>query len=42
MWAVKNRDGILAVFNDRDEAEQFCREWRSFHGGKAWISRTER
>ena len=42
MWAVKTRDGILAVFNDRGEADQFCREWRSFHGERVWVVRTER
>lgn len=42
MWCVKTRTGILAVFDDRDEAEQWCRDWRSVHGGKAWVTRTER
>ena len=42
MWAVKNRDGILMVCDDREEAEQWCRDWRSVHGMKAWVVRTER
>ena len=42
MWAVRTRKGILAVFDDRYEAEQWARDWRSVHGMRAWVTKTER
>ena len=42
MWAVRTKREILAVFDDRDDAEQWCRDWRSVHGMRAWVTRTER
>ena len=42
MWAVKTRKGILAVFDERYEAEQWARDWRSVHGMRAWVTKTER
>lgn len=42
MWAVRTKETILGTFNERDEAEQFAREWRSFNGDRCWIVRTER
>lgn len=42
MWAVRTRKGILAVFDERYEAEQWARDWRSVHGMRAWVTKTER
>ena len=42
MWAVRTKTTILGTFDQRDEAEQFAREWRSFHGVRVWVVRTER
>lgn len=42
MWAVRTTKRILAVFDERHEAEQWCRDWRSIHGMRAWLTRTER
>lgn len=42
MWAVRTRKSILGTFTERDEAEQFAREWRSFYGERVWVVRTER
>jgi hypothetical protein len=41
MWAVRTKEEILAVFNDRWEAEEFAREWRSLHGMTVRVVRTE-
>jgi hypothetical protein len=42
MWAVRTRMRVIAVFDERDEAEQWCRDWRSVHGMGAWVTETER
>jgi hypothetical protein len=42
MWAVRTKKEILAVFDDRSEAEQWARDWRSVHGMRAYVVRTER
>lgn len=42
MWAVANKRGYLAVFDWRDDAEQWLRDWVSLHGRRAWVIRTER
>jgi|APGre2960657373_1045057.scaffolds.fasta_scaffold04689_11 hypothetical protein len=42
MWAVRTRMRVIAVFDYRDEAEQWCRDWRSVHGMGAWVTETER
>lgn len=42
MWAVRTKTTILGTFNVREEAEEFARAWRSFHGDRVWIVRTER
>jgi hypothetical protein len=41
MWAVRTKEEILAVFNDRWEAEEYAREWRSLHGQGCRVVRTE-
>jgi hypothetical protein len=41
MWAVRIKDEILAVFDDRWEAEEYAREWRSLHGVRCKVVRTE-
>lgn len=41
MFAVRTRRGYLAVFDQRDEAERWLRDWVSIHGHKAWLERTE-
>lgn len=42
MWAVRTSKRILAVFDERSEAEQWCRDWRSVNGMRAYVVRTER
>lgn len=42
MWAVRTKQTILGTFDEREDAEQFAREWRSFHGDRVWVVRTER
>lgn len=42
MWAVRTAKRILAVFDERYEAEQWCRDWRAVNGMRAWVTRTER
>lgn len=42
MWAVRTKRSYLAVFDLREEAEQWLRDWVSIHGHHAWLSRTER
>jgi hypothetical protein len=41
MWAVKTRTKVIAVFDDRYEAEEWMRTWRSIHGHKVYLVRTE-
>jgi hypothetical protein len=41
MWAVRTKEEILAVFNDRWEADEFARGWRSLHGVMCKVVRTE-
>ena len=41
MWAVRTRKRIVATFDDRWEAEEWMRTWRSLHGHKCFIVRTE-
>jgi hypothetical protein len=41
MWAVKTRTKVIAVFDDRDEAEEWMRTWRSLHGHRVYLVRTE-
>lgn len=41
MYAVRTKRVYLAVFDLRDEAEQWLRDWVSVHGHRAWLVRTE-
>lgn len=41
MWTVRTKTRFLATFDDRNEAEQWCRDWRAVHGMRAWVVRTE-
>jgi hypothetical protein len=41
MWAVRTKARYLATFDDRYEAEEWCRTWRAVHGMRAWVSHTE-
>lgn len=41
MWAVRTRKEILAVFDELSEAEEWMRTWRSIHGHRVYLSRTE-
>lgn len=42
MWAVVTNRRYLAVFDWREDAEQWLRDWVSLHGRRAWVIRTER
>jgi hypothetical protein len=42
MWAVRTSRRYIAVFDWREEAEQWLRDWVSIHGHRAWVARTER
>jgi hypothetical protein len=41
MWAVKTRKNVLAIFYDRWDAEEWMRTWRSIHGHRVYLVRTE-
>jgi hypothetical protein len=41
MWAVKTQTKVIAVFDDRWEAEEWMRTWRSLHGHRVYLVRTE-
>jgi hypothetical protein len=41
MWAVKTRTNVLAIFDDLWEAEEWMRTWRSIHGHRVYLTRTE-
>ena len=41
MWAVRTRKAVLAIFDDRWEAEEWMRTWRSIHGPRCYLTRTE-
>jgi hypothetical protein len=41
MWAVRTKEGILATFDDRWGAEEWMRTWRSIHGHRVYLVRTE-
>ncbi len=41
MWAVRTKRRYLAVFQWKDDAEQWLRDWVSVNGHRAWLARTE-
>jgi hypothetical protein len=41
MWAVRTKRRYLAVFQWKEDAEQWLRDWCSIHGHRAWLARTE-